>query len=70
MTTSLNLRCARCGHALKWKEARPIRLLAVFRRPRDGEVLRPPDCDSLSRRCRDCGWVNLFEVMDLAESTK
>lgn len=64
----MNLRCARCGHALKVEEARPVRLLAVFRCLQDGKVLRPQG-ESISRRCRGCGWVNLFEVrMDVAES--
>lgn len=62
----MNLKCASCGHSLKFREERPVRLLAVFRRPKDGETLLPSDIRCASRRCRHCGWINLFEVMDTA----
>ncbi len=41
-----------------------MRLLGVFRRPKDGEALRPSDIPCASRRCRHCGWINLFEMID------
>lgn len=49
---------------MKPTERRPKRLLALFRRPKDGKILEPDDVECASRRCRHCGWINLFEVMD------
>lgn len=61
---SVNLRCASCGHSLKMRESRPVRLFGVFRCEGAPEI-PGPDRPSFRRRCRSCGFVNIFEVIEV-----
>lgn len=64
----MNLRCASCGHALKLEEARPVRIWGVFRCRGARKDLGPQDRPFVSRRCRACGFVNVFEVLEKVDT--
>lgn len=55
------LRCHSCSHVIGTTEA-TARLAAIFRPSEFGEirVARP---DEIRRRCRSCGWVNVFHPL-------
>lgn len=60
----INLRCSGCGHALGETLSVPFRLWGIFRVPPNGQYLAPLQSKFVSRRCRDCGFVNVFELLD------
>ncbi len=64
----MTVRCASCGGTVKWPRGKPgpLRLLAVFKRPEDStKILELYDVACLKRRCRHCGWINVFEEQEM-----
>lgn len=57
------LRCHSCSHALGAALA-PMRLVALFRASAFGQ-LRGSHTHEIRRRCRSCGWVNVFHPLTM-----
>jgi hypothetical protein len=57
-----DLRCHRCSHSLNLKVGYVVRLWGIFRLPAKGLVIEP--AGAVSRRCRHCGWINIFDRVE------
>lgn len=60
------LRCHSCSHSVGYS-AVPMRLVALFRASAFGQ-LRGAHVAEVRRRCRSCGWVNVFHPLTAREA--
>jgi hypothetical protein len=52
------LRCDRCGSALDQPAAKPMQLVVLVKAGVGPKI--PPMAEEQRRRCRGCGFVNIF----------
>jgi hypothetical protein len=54
------LKCHQCARELSGAApTHPVRLWGIFRMPARGLVVEP--VGAVSKRCRHCGWINVFD---------